>query len=133
MPTPYIDGPLTAPTVNPENTAFWEAANAHKLMLRFCTRCDKPHWYPRALCPFCMSETTWREASGRGHVYSFSVTRRAGPQAFCIAYVTLDEGTTMMTNIVDCDLDEVHIGQAVQVVFKPTEEGAPPVPMFRPI
>jgi hypothetical protein len=37
----------------------------------------------------------------------------------------------MMTNIVDCDFDAVHIGQSVTVVFKDSEDG-PPVPMFRP-
>ena len=36
----------------------------------------------------------------------------------------------MMTNIVDCDLDALTIGQTVQVVFKPPTDGGPPVPMF---
>jgi len=38
----------------------------------------------------------------------------------------------MMTNIVDCDLDAIRIGQAVRVNFKATEDGGPPVPMFTP-
>jgi uncharacterized OB-fold protein len=50
---------------------------------------------------------------------------------YALAYVTLDEGVTMMTNIVDCDLDAIRIGQRVRLVFKPTE-GGPPVPMFTP-
>lgn len=37
----------------------------------------------------------------------------------------------MMTNIVDCDLNAICIGENVKVVFKPTE-GGPPVPMFTP-
>ena len=81
------------------------------------------------MCPFCGNAATeWTEASGRGTVYSYSVFRRA-PIPYAIAYVTLAEGPTMMTNLVDCDLDAIRIGQAVQVVFKPTEDG-PPVPMF---
>jgi uncharacterized OB-fold protein len=51
---------------------------------------------------------------------------------YAIAYVTLDEGPTMMTNIVETDLDAIRIGQRVRVVFVPTEGGAP-VPMFRPV
>ena len=43
---------------------------------------------------------------GTGTIYSVSVTRRAGPIAFAIAYVTLDEGVSMLTNIVDCDLED---------------------------
>ncbi|MFA4914519.1 MAG: DNA-binding protein [Comamonadaceae bacterium] len=133
MSTPYVDGPIAAPAASPENTAFWDAAREHRLMVKFCTSCNKAHWYPRALCPYCLGDTEWKQASGRGTIYSYSVTRRAGPTPFCIAYVTLEEGTTMMTNIVDCDLDEVRIGQNVEVVFKPTEEGQPPVPMFKPV
>jgi uncharacterized OB-fold protein len=45
--------------------------------------------------------------------------------------VTLDEGPKMMTNIVDCDLDTVRIGQRVKVVFKKSENGTS-VPMFAP-
>jgi hypothetical protein len=37
----------------------------------------------------------------------------------------------MMTNIVDCDLDAIRIGQVVRLTFKRTE-GGPPVPMFSP-
>ena len=48
-----------------------------------------------------------------------------------IKYVTLAEGVTMMTNLVDCDLDAIRIGQRVRLVFKPTE-GGPPVPTFTP-
>ncbi|MDB5452151.1 MAG: DNA-binding protein, partial [Caulobacteraceae bacterium] len=78
----------------------------------------------------------WIESGGQGVIYSYSVTRRGTPTPYCIAYVTLDEGPTMMTNIVDCDLDQVRIGQRVQVVFKPTGDASgstPPVAMFRPV
>ena len=60
----------------------------------------------------------------------FTLMRRA-EVPYAIAYVTLEEGVTMMTNIVDCDLDGIRIGQRVRVVFKPTE-GGPPVPAFTP-
>jgi uncharacterized OB-fold protein len=69
--------------------------------------------------------------SGRGEIYSVSVTRRAGPTPYAIAYVRLDEGITMLTNIVDCDLDSLRIGQRVRVVFKPAEDGTM-IPMFAP-
>ena len=69
-------------------------------------------------------------SSGRGIIYSYSVMRRV-PVPYAIAYVTLEEGVTMMTNIVGCDLDAIRIGQAVRVVFRPTD-GGPPVPTFTP-
>ncbi len=131
MTTMAQDRPLTAPVQYPDSAPFWEAARAGKLLVKYCMECDKPHWYPRPLCPFCLGETHWRDSAGTGEIYSVSVTRRAGPIAYAIAYVRLDEGVTMLTNIVDCDLDAVKIGDRVRVVFKPTENGAP-VPMFRP-
>lgn len=132
MTTPYVPAPLAAPDEQPDNAPFWQAAREGRLLVKACQDCGKVHWYPRALCPFCLGETEWKPASGSGTIYSYSVTRRAGPTPYCIAYVTLDEGVTMMTNIVDCDLDTVRVGQRVQVKFSPTAEGGAPVPTFAP-
>ena len=90
------------------------------------------HHYPRGICPFCLSDkVSWQEARGTGKIYTFSITRRGGPVPYCIAYVTLDEGVSMMTNIVDCDLDTIRIGQPVKVTFKKSAGGIS-VPMFAP-
>ena len=122
---------IPAPSANPETKAFWEAAAQGKLLIKRCTSCGQFHYYPRALCPFCGSAATeWQTASGPGTIYSYSVMRRA-EVPYAIAYVTLAEGVTMMTNLVDCDFDALKIGQRVRVVFKPTE-GGPPVPTFTP-
>ena len=122
---------ITAPQPNLETQPFWDAAAEGKLLIKKCNSCGEVHFYPRANCPFCFSgDTAWQQASGDGTVYTYSVMRRA-PVPYAIAYVTLAEGPTMMTNIVDCDLDRIKIGQAVRLVFKPTE-GGPPVPMFTP-
>jgi uncharacterized OB-fold protein len=123
---------IPAPQVTPETKAFWDAAAAGKLMIGKCTECGAVHYYPRAICPFCFGDRTrLEEASGEGTIYTYSVMRRA-PIPYAIAYVTLAEGPSMMTNIVDCDLDRIRIGQKVRLVFKPTE-GGPPVPMFTPV
>ena len=50
---------------------------------------------------------------------------------YVLAYVELDEGPRMMTNIVDCDPETVSVGQAVQVVFHPTSDEAA-LPRFKP-
>jgi len=122
---------IPAPPVSPETRPFWEAAAAGRLLIKRCAACGERHSYPRSICPFCGSDRTeWQEASGKATIYSYSVMRRV-PVPYAIAYVTLAEGVTMMTNIVDCDLDAIRIGQEVKVVFRPTE-GGPPVPMFAP-
>ncbi|HZU89259.1 MAG TPA: Zn-ribbon domain-containing OB-fold protein [Stellaceae bacterium] len=123
---------IPAPQMTPETRAFWDAAASGKLMIGKCAECGAAHYYPRAICPFCFSDRTrLEEASGEGTIYTYSVMRRAAIP-YAIAYVTLAEGPTMMTNIVDCDLDRIRIGQKVRLVFKPSE-GGPPVPMFTPV
>ena len=123
---------ITSPQPNTETQAYWDAAGDGKLMIKKCNSCNKPHFYPRAICPRCFSDQTeWTEAKGTGEIYTFSVMKRS-KTPFAIAYVTLDEGVKMMTNIVDTDLDAIKIGQKVKVVFKPTVDG-PPVPMFTPV
>jgi uncharacterized OB-fold protein len=123
---------IPAPEANPETKPFWDAAAEGRLLIKKCVTCGQVHFYPRAICPFCGSDKTeWVTASGRGTVYSYSVMRRV-PIPYALAYVTLEEGVSMMTNIVDCDLDAIRIGQRVTVAFKPSE-GGPPVPMFRPM
>jgi uncharacterized OB-fold protein len=51
--------------------------------------------------------------------------------AYVIAYVTLDEGVSMLTNIVDVDAAKVKVGQRVKVVFKPSDGGGK-LPCFTP-
>jgi uncharacterized OB-fold protein len=121
---------IPAPSVNPENKPYFDAAAQGKLLIKKCSACNEFHHYPRALCPFCFSDKTeWKEAKGEGQVYTYSVLRRGVPVPYCIAYVTLEEGITMLTNLVDCDFDQLKIGMKVKAVFKETESGSK-VPMF---
>ncbi|MBW7862452.1 MAG: Zn-ribbon domain-containing OB-fold protein [Rhodocyclaceae bacterium] len=133
MTTPYQLPKHAEPEPEPGDARFFEAAKEGRLLYKRCRACGQPHYYPRAYCPFCMSdETDWCEAAGTGEIYTFSVTRRAGPVPYAIAYVTLDEGVKMMTNIVDCDLDDIRIGQRVRLVYKPTV-GDIPIACFTPV
>ena len=132
MATPYQEKKLPDPLLNVGDERYFEGASQGKLMLKKCASCGQVHYFPRGICPFCFSsKVDWVEAKGTGTIYSFSVTRRAGPIPYCIAYVTLDEGVSMMTNIVDCDLDTVRIGQKVKLVFKPSGNGTA-IAMFKP-
>ncbi len=122
---------MPAPTVYPEAKPFWDAAAEGKLLVKRCANCGEHHHYPRDGCPFCGSvNTEWRQAKGEGTVYSFSIMRRA-EVPYVVAYVTLAEGPTMMTNIVDADADAIRIGQRVVVRFQPSD-GGPPLPVFVP-
>lgn len=129
---------IPRPLVQADTLAYWQAADAGRLLVRRCTSCGAFHHYPREICPYCLSDATeWVEAAGTGTVYSFSTMGR-DEQAYTLAYVTLDEGPTMMTNLVGGSGDGpgggagYAIGQRVRVVFTPSD-GGPAVPMFTPL
>lgn len=125
------DRELTPPTPNPETEVFYEAAEEGKLLIGRCLTTGKAFFFPRALSPFTLTDNIdWVEASGNGTIYTFSHMARA-PEPYVIAYVKLEEGPMILTNIVDCDVDEIKIGMPVSLVFKPSD-GGPPIPMFTP-
>jgi uncharacterized protein len=122
--------PVPAPERSPETDPFWSATAEGRLVLPNCDDCAAAIWYPRTLCPICGSTSvTWVEASGQGTIYSYTVMHR-GPGRFrdvvpyVVAYVELAEGPRVLTNIVNCDPDRVHIGQSVSVAFFDTGEGS---------
>ena len=130
--TQIVDRKHASPVPSPETAAFWEGTGNGVFNLRWCRACNKTHWYPRAICPHCFSDDTeWRPASGKGEIHAFSVMSRADP-VYVVAFVTLEEGPTMMTNLVECDSDKLAIGQKVELVFKDTEDGMK-LPMFKPV
>ena len=131
-PPELMPRPIPAPAVTLESKPFFDAAAEGKFLIKRCTACGEAHWYPRAMCPFCHSDkTVWEESKGEGVVYSFSIMRKSPTGPYALAYVTLDEGPNVMTNIVDVAPDDLKIGQRVKVRLQPTE-GGPPVPVFVP-
>jgi hypothetical protein len=128
---------MPGPRIDEESKGFWEACKRRELCVQRCRSCATLRYYPRALCPRCLSaETDWVRLSGRGSVYSYTVTYQTQAPGFrerlpyVVAYVELDEGPRVLSNIVDCVPDAVHIGMAVEVVFDDVGEIA--VPRFRP-
>ncbi len=123
---------MPAPTVTPENSAFFDAAAQGRYLVKRCDDCNAYHYYPRAMCPHCGSfATQWKESSGRGHIYTVTVMRSA-QIPYAVGYVTLeDEGVRVLTNFVDADLNTLKIGQPVKVAFRKSE-GDVVVPVFAP-
>jgi uncharacterized protein len=130
--------PAPAPPITLETQPFWDAATEGRLVLPRCDECATVIWYPRAFCPACGSTSvTWIDAVGTGAVYSCTVVRKGQGQyreaaPYVVAYVELDEGPRMMTNVVGCDPDAVHIGMRVEVTFDATDKGTA-LPRFRPV
>lgn len=125
---------IASPIPDPESAPFWDAARQGIFLLPRCVDCRVFYWYPRALCPHCLGRSTeWVESEGRGRIYSLTVMRKA-EEPYCIAYVELDEGPRVLTNIETGDPDALKIDQRVEVTFRPASD--PPhqnVPFFRPV
>lgn len=129
MATMSFDRTPAAPAESPDNKVYFDGCRAGKLILGKCNDTGKLFHYPRHVSPWTLSNNVeFVEASGDGVIYSYSVAR--GKEPFCVAYVTLAEGPTMLTNIVECDLDALKVGQKVRVQFRATEGDGAPVPVF---
>ena len=133
---------LVAPTpseVVADTAPFWRRAAQEELVLPQCDECATLIWYPRPFCPECGStSTSWIVASGNATLYSFTVVRAAPHAAYkdagqyVLAYVTLAEGPTIMTNVVAADPDDLEIGQELSAVFCPVPDTDYGLVRFRP-
>lgn len=122
-----------APLVNPEAKPWFDATAQGRLLYKHCQGCGRNHHPPRSSCPHCHSvETGWKESAGLGVVFSASTLRRGVPVPYCIAYVTLDEGVTLMTNLVGFGGSTPAPGTRVQASFVEAEGGAK-LPVFHPV
>ena len=127
------------PHLDEENRWFFEACARHELYLQKCASCGTVRFYPRALCPSCASSKTETvRASGRGRVYTFTVTHQNQAPGFrdelpyVMAYVELDEGPRILTNIINTPPSEVKIDLPVEVVFEDIDENLA-IPKFQRI
>jgi uncharacterized OB-fold protein len=113
------------PIIDDDNRPFWEGCKNRKLLLQQCDACSAYRYYPGAVCSNCGAlEHTWKETTGQGSVYTFSVVYRAASPAFIedvpyvYAIIELKEGPMFPTNIVGIDPKKVHIGMPVRVDFR---------------
>jgi uncharacterized protein len=116
---------------------YWEATRDKKLLVQYCKKTGKYQYYPRVNSIYTgRRDVEWREVSGKGEVFSFTVARRArdpfrGHEPFLIAMVTLKEGVNVMANMVNCTIEEMRIGLPVAPYWHPMPDGTNLL-MFQP-
>lgn len=128
------------PTLRGEEATYHRYLRQGRFVVQHCGSCDSYIYYPRVICPYCgdSSRLSYRESEGRGTVYTFTVCHRPGHPYFkdavpyVVAMVELAEGVRIMSNIVDCDPDEVYIGMPVQVVLEPVNDDYG-IALFKPV
>ena len=125
----------------PDTQPFWDATKEKNLKYLTCDDCPEVIFYPRAHCTQCGSlNNTWNQSKGLGTVYTFSVVMQSRHPAFkdigpyAVAYVDLDEGFRIMTNVVNVDnpIEDIKIGMKVKLSWLDQGEGEIALPMFEP-
>ncbi|MBW2421956.1 MAG: OB-fold domain-containing protein [Deltaproteobacteria bacterium] len=117
-----FEKPLPVPTAT--SRPFWEALTRHEVQIQQCAACQAWVYYPRAFCPSCLSpELEWKQISGRGTLYSFTICRRptapfwADELPQLIAVVELDEGPRLTSTLCNVEEGDIRVGMRLQPFF----------------
>ena len=109
---------------------FWEATREKRLLIQYDKVVDSYQFYPRPTSIYTgrRANLEWREVSGRGTIFSYTIVRRARPpfrdkEPYVVAMVTLEEGVNVMSNIIHCSEEKLKTGLAVKPYWHPLADG----------
>lgn len=122
----------------PDSEPFWRATKDHQLKYQTCNDCSNVVFYPRQHCTACGSPNlSWHVAAGGGTVYTYSIVRQNRAPLFrdmvpyIVAWIDLDEGFRMMSNVVDlARVEDIQVGMRVKVQWEDYEQVS--LPVFAP-
>ncbi len=128
-----------APVPDDISAPFFDGARAGRLMLQHCTACGAWSFPVRERCPHCFAaKLEWRQASGRGSLYTFTIMHQVMNPGFAsavpynVAQVDLVEGVRMTSNVVGIPNDALRVGMVLEVMFEQVGDSVS-VPKFRPV
>lgn len=103
---------------------FWNGLKNRQFLVQKCSDCKSQIFYPRVICPYCGTpDPEFKEHNGLGEIYSFTIIYKTRHPEFkkdvpyALALIDLDGGGRMMTNIIECDIEDVKIGAPVEIQF----------------
>jgi len=127
------------PLITKLSKVFYDGCKENRLLYQQCKDCGQVVFFPKYLCSKCMSHNLeWKESKGKGKIHTFTVTYDAAPPEFmadvpfALAIIELDEGFRIMSNIVECDFNELICDMPVEVIFVPVTPEIT-LPKFRPV
>lgn len=131
--TPQLTRPVPTPSALTEE--FWQSARDGVLVRPVCDECGRSFFTPQVICPHCLGEQwTYQRSSGHGTVYSSTVVHRAPSPELSVPYelalVDVEEGWSMLANIVNDSSEPTAVGTAVEVTWITIEAGFV-LPAFR--
>ncbi len=109
------------------NAEFYAWAARAELRFQRCTDCGAWRHPPRFLCAGCGSDAwSWEAASGRGRVFSWTITHQQLDPAFEVPYaivvVETDEGPRLVGNLRGVALTELRLDLPVAAVLEPVSD-----------
>jgi len=127
------------PIIDNWNRGFWDAARDNKLAAPECDDCKKLFFPSGPCCPYCISKKiNWRHLSGKGQIESWTIFHKLYYKGFSedlpynVAVIILDEGISMMSNVIGIDNSNLKHGMKVEVVFEMATDEIT-IPKFRAI
>lgn len=125
----YLPGGLPVPAAAVDNldTAYWEAAKRHELVVQRCNNCKGYQWGPEWLCYQCHSfDLGWEQVSGKGTIYSWEriwhpvhpALKDACPYMVVLVELADAGNVRMVGNLLGDAMQQVVIGSAVEAVFE---------------
>jgi acetyl-CoA acetyltransferase/uncharacterized OB-fold protein len=129
---------MPLPQLTPENEFYWTAGADGALRITECENCNALIHPPAPVCRYCRERKMGiRTVSGRATLIGFTLNERFSipglPAPYVVAQVALveDPRVRLTTNIIDCDPQQLKLGQQVEVVFEQNEDVW--LPLFRPV
>lgn len=124
---------IRPPVFDFDDAFFWEGAAQRRLLIQHCATCDTVRHPPTPVCPDCGSlEQEAIESAGRGTILTWIVSRHptepdAEPRI--VILVQLDEGTRLVSNLVDAEPAPTLNDARVEVCF--VDHDGTVLPQFR--
>jgi uncharacterized OB-fold protein len=117
------------PALTAESRAFWQGGAEGQLLIHHCGDCARFFHPPAPICPVCLGENIVPSpVQGTGQVMSFTINHQKWrpeldvPYVVAIVELTEQEGLRLVTNIVNSDPQDIHVGMPVKVLFIQQED-----------
>jgi uncharacterized OB-fold protein len=127
------------PEPTPTSKPYWDGLREHKICIQYSPLSQEYVFYPRVLAPRTLADDLeWREISGLGTLYTFTVADRpTAPQwadslPQLLAVVQWDEGPRLSTEMTNVDPAQLQVGLRVKPVFVDDPDGGPTMLRYEP-
>lgn len=109
----------------PTPSRYWrEIPQRYRLEAQKCKKCGMVLFPPRLICPECKGrEFEDTKLAEKGKILTYTIIRVPPHQfvdqaPFAVGIAELDDGVKLTGQIVDCDFEDLKIGQRVKIEFR---------------